>query len=183
MKYPGGAAEIEVHIECAQKEEAGICCERNGIIRIPAECFIRRSEGAHRFEAIEYHNGKALKVMPQMTAPLSPEDAPYAEYSLLAACDGEYLITFETAPNNPYSRHTVPCITYSINGGEIHSIPLVGKDYTVGSSPEWAEGVLTHARLTTRSAYLRKGTNTLRIYGTHPELVLIKCRIQRMKND
>ncbi|MBP0955334.1 MAG: glycosyl hydrolase 115 family protein [Oscillospiraceae bacterium] len=183
VKYPGGAAEIEVHIECAAEEKTGICCERNGIIRIPAECFIRRSKGAYRFEPIEYHNGKALKVMPQMTAPLSPEDAPYVEYSLSAACDGEYLITFETAPNNPYSRHTIPCITYSINKGKIHSLPVVEKDYTVGSSPEWAQGVLTHARLTTRSAHLRKGTNTLRIYGTHPELVLIKCKIQRMKND
>ena len=183
VKYPGGAADIEVHIECAAEEKTGVCYERNGIIEVPADSFSALSECAYRFEAIEYANKGAVKAMPQMTSPLPPEDAPYAEYSLFAAGDGEYLITFETAPNNPYSRHTIPCITYSINGGEIRSLPVVGKDYTVGTSAEWAQGVITHKRVTSHTAVLKKGMNTLRICGTHPELVLMECRIQRMKND
>ena len=144
---------------------------------IPAAAFSDNvAQDGRKFEVMPSlgRDTDAVKVLPLFMGAKAP--APYVEYTFERSRSGEYDITFEIAPNNPYSGE-IPEIVYSVNGGELRHLPAVRDDYTVGVSAEWAEGVLSHIHRVHDRISLNEGENVLRFCGTADEIVLEKILI------
>ena len=56
---------------------------------------------------------------------------------------------------------------------------MLPKDYEAGVSPEWAEGVLRHARHISGRITAKAGINKIRFYGVSAEAVLEKITLVR----
>ncbi|MCQ2982629.1 MAG: glycosyl hydrolase 115 family protein [Treponemataceae bacterium] len=105
--------------------------------------------------------------------------APWVEYdfTLPAMCSSGTVHIF-MLPANPFTSGGNIRLRYQINGGTVQDVPLLPEDYTVGHSPEWAEGVIRHVRIHEQKTDLLPGMNTVRIYGTCEELVLERVALQ-----
>ncbi len=103
----------------------------------------------------------------------SYSDTPWIEYQLSScpeAVSGE--LSFTMLPANPFTSGGNIELKWQLNDTPVQSVQLLPEDYTVGHSPEWATGVITHVRTYSVPVQLAPGCNKVRVYGTCRELVL-----------
>ena len=175
VKYENAVVRINVYAREVRDPEDKVTYENGGIITVTADRFSDNVKNYGFGFALLRDMGRntdAVKVFPVASKKKDILSSPYIEYKVFSAKGGDYDITFELAPNNPYKNGRSVDAVYGINGDLPVFIRTLTDDYKVGSSAEWAEGVLEHVHYVRDKTRLKQGVNTLRFYGVSPETVL-----------
>lgn len=184
VTYPTGRVTVRVRALAVRKpdKKAKIFAEDNGVVSVYADRFSANIKGKDsQFVLLEQlaRDGSALRREPLLAKSGKPADAPCLEYSFFAEADGCFELTFTLQPNNPYRFGKGIKIAYSINDEKPVTVNVLPKDYEAGVSPEWAEGVLRHARHISGRITAKAGINKIRFYGVSAEAVLEKITLVR----
>ncbi len=104
---------------------------------------------------------------------------PWVEYEATLPCEAtEGALYFFMLPANPFTNGGNIELKWQLNDNPVQSVKLLPDDYTVGHSPEWATGVITHVRTHSVPVQFKPGCNKVRVYGTCRELVLEQVAFQ-----
>ncbi|MBR5349142.1 MAG: glycosyl hydrolase 115 family protein [Lachnospiraceae bacterium] len=158
--------------------DARVFLERQGYCCIPAKDSIdHRDLSGHGFRTIEHlgREGSAIKAFPPMAYYPDPEHAPYVSYEMVAETDGDYAVDLYLMARNPVKKGERCRFWISANDSAPVSVCAVSeKYYTEWFNPEWAHGVIDHARIISAVLPLRKGLNEIRIYAGEPGVIIEK---------
>lgn len=161
--------------------------EEHGYISVDVSNYTDKKAGANG-EAFEILNnyGKskvAAKVYPTTAAFDTYKDAPYLEYKIHAAKDGEYTIQAYVAPSNNVDWNKITMrYGVSVDGGEVTTVDtLDGENFQAGNhtgtNNTWSKNVMENIRIASSKQNLTAGTHTIRFYAKDPALVLEKLVI------
>lgn len=125
----------------------------------------------------------AMKVLPSTKAFIDyksdeylTDDVPYIEYSFATETAGDYEMALYLSSRNPVSIDARLRTAVSVNGGDRQIVYTVPVDYKPGmhGSRTWGEEVLSKVRTVKTPIKVNNGVNTLRIYGSDPNIILEK---------
>lgn len=175
---------INVHADAVKTsgEHKNIFHEENGLICVYAEHFTANVPvGDKEMKVIPElsRDCGAVKLFPVTANITGIGKAPYVEYTVDAAEQGEFNLIFRMQPNNPYRFGNTITIVYSVNSAGVKYMDTVSRMYTPGVTPDWAQGVLDHERSISGRVMLNKGLNKIRFYGISCEAVLQKLVLVR----
>lgn len=152
---------------------------------ICAQNYVRKEDSeVGRFELLQPY-GKydtAVKAFP-ITETFTPgENAPALTYEFVLPEDGEYEVTFQTAPSNPISKKNQLRFGVQWNQEEVSVVNTVDeKTYRGGerACEAWANGVLDNIHELQVCKYGQKGKNELTVYACDPAFVLERILIKK----
>jgi len=180
----GQSIQLNVTAEVADRsqlpKEAFI--ETAGVIAIEAEHTSNRVAKPHTEWQVIEHYGRSLssiKLLPSTVSFQHPSEAPYVEYNIFTADDGQYDLTVIMAPSNPLSVESRLRYAVAFDEQEPIIVNTVIDDYTPGKTRDWEEAVLNNAHKKTTSHQLTKGAHKLRIYHLDAGVVLQKLVLSR----
>lgn len=162
---------------------AGTFIERDGIVSVEAEHFVRNEPyGEYKFEKLEDY-GKTLssmKIYPTTGNFDEIGKAPCLTYSVYVKEAGEYSLKAITAPVNNLEDGRTMRYAVSVSGGDMQigdTIPA--ENYAIGggawSNPKgWSKGVLNNCHYGITTHELNEGLNEIKFYGVEAGLVLQK---------
>ena len=162
---------------------AGTFIERDGIVSVEAEHFVRNEPyGEYKFEKLEDY-GKTLssmKIYPTTGNFDEIGKAPCLTYSVYVKEAGEYSLKAITAPVNNLEDGRTMRYAVSVSGGDMQigdTIPA--ENYAIGggawSNPKgWSKGVLNNCHYGITTHELNAGLNEIKFYGVEAGLVLQK---------
>ncbi len=155
----------------------GLFLESVGIICIEAAHFAAKHDAPDAsFYVLEPYGrtGSAIKVLPPVLDCCALEDRPWVEYHFEAAKEGDYVLAVYMAPSNTATMAHQLCFGVQTNSGDIMETNGVSEDYHSLDLKcmEWDRAVRDNIRIKTLTIQCQKGTNSLRIYGGSPLVVL-----------
>lgn len=175
VSYSGGRVTIEVPYTAvrADEENAGAYLEENGVIAVNCEHCSCMSQELTLLDSLG-RNSSGLRLSPSSDNRELEKDPPFAEFRVYACKEGRFELIFGLLPTNPYTFGRGIRAGFSVNGGAMQTLEVIGSDYVSGECEEWEQGVLDHLRETGAEAELKEGLNTVRFFFLNKEDVLEK---------
>ena len=112
-------------------------------------------------------------------------DSPFITYNIYAPEDGEYRLTFITAPSNPIDGSGQLRIGVKVGDSRYQTISMVDEGYMGGENScfEWCKAVLDQEHRKTLTAKMHKGDNTLTVYAVDSGVILERILIKKNTSD
>lgn len=182
----GQTVEVLLEAVCIDLKSipAGHFVEADGIISMPSDRYIRKSEPAPS-EWVRLENyGKSevsMKAYPLDMNYADPTTAPFLEYCFTVTNAGKYTITAYIAPaNNPVKGKGLH-LAMSLDGATPYVMDTLPEGFAAGDTEDhnWCRYVLNNGRRCPMSADLSSGNHTLRFIQMDAGVVLQKIEITR----
>lgn len=115
----------------------------------------------------------AIKSFPTTKSWDNENERPYVEYKFVVRKSGNYDLAFYMSPRNPMVKYGTLKTAYSVNQESPDEFDCVNSGYfTEWKDKLWNHGVTDNIRVMKKSACLKEGLNTLRIYAVDPNAIL-----------
>ncbi len=176
-----------IYTALAESVPAGTFVERDGIVSMEAEHFVKNEAyGDHKYEKLDAY-GKTLssmKIYPTIGNFDEIGKAPCLTYSVYVKEAGEYTLQMITAPSNNLEDGRTMRYAVGANEDEIQvgdTIPA--ENFGIGGGPwtpgSWSMGVLNNCHTGVTTHMLKAGVNEIRVYGVEAGLALQKLVLYR----
>lgn len=181
----GTTVNVQVNYTDAGELPAGTAIERDGIVAMEAEHFVRNEAyDGYQYEKLENY-GKTMscmKIYPTIGNFDEIGKAPSLTYSVSVKEAGTYQLKVITSPNNNLEDGRTMRYAAVVNQGEIQigdTIPATQEEYSIGNGAEigekcWGIGVLNNCHFGITQHELQAGVNEITIYGVEAGLALQK---------
>lgn len=176
--------EIKAQMLSTEQLPAMTFVETNDVIAIEAEHTCSRyAPHPASFEVLERY-GRSLSSVKLFPTTLdcnhiTVESAPYLEYTIYTAAEGEYTVTAYSAPTNPLTESGRLPYAIAIDEGKPVLAEMLPQDFAAGESRPWAEAVLNNAHAHSTVHLLTAGVHSVRFYLLDPAVVLQRMVISK----
>lgn len=182
----GGSVELSVAAEKYDLSEVapGAFPETAGVVSIPCDAFVRKSEpeGSEWVRIENYgKTGVSMKFLPSDMFFETTERAPSLEYDIFIIHPGRYAVTAYIAPTNNPRKGEGLRIAVSIDEKAPIVIDTLPKGFAAGNpdDPNWCRYVLDNSRRSEVTVDLDKGPHTVRFIPLDAGVVLQKIEVAR----
>lgn len=158
--------------------------DTEGYVAFDADRYADKHDAADcRWTAIDHLSRldrPALKVLPSTASPLNKDgtfatdDVPYVDYKFATENAGDWEIQFWQSCRNPVDKDLKLRVAFSVNGGEVKLLNTIVDNYKPHRCQQWNKECLDVCRISKADISVNEGVNTLRVYGSDPNIILQK---------